>query len=163
MVAKIAIYHRSEPRSLITNRLMHSLSEFGFDLMELFRKSHPHRCSLYHELSIPADTAVMRESQKVEGLRLAPSVYALAVLRRKAPKSVASFPHLEHLNKLPSEKSIHIVIFPCSVSSPLSFFSTATPTSMLPQIRIRSLVCMVPLFFNIIPLPIHCKKEPIKS
>jgi len=95
---------------------MHSLSEFGFDLMELFRKSHPHRCSLYHELSIPADTAVMRESQKVEGLRLAPSVYALAVLRRKAPKSVASFPHLEHLNKLPSEKSIHIVIFPCSVS-----------------------------------------------
>jgi len=87
VVTKIAIYHRSEPRSLITNRLMHSLSEFGFDLMELFRKSHPHRCSLYHELSTPADTTVMRESQKVESLRLALSVYALAVLRRKAPKS----------------------------------------------------------------------------
>ena len=87
MVTKIAIYHRSEPCPLITNPLMHSLAEFGFDLMELFRKSHPHRCALYHELSIPADTTVMRESQKVESPRLAPSVYALAVLRRIAPNT----------------------------------------------------------------------------
>lgn len=69
VVAYVSQDHRAEIRPLFWDALVHPPLEFGLDLLQFRLPSLAHRMPDHREPSLPGLPTVVREPQKVEGLR----------------------------------------------------------------------------------------------
>src|ERR1700681_4091285 len=85
MVVEVAGDDLPQPSSLLRNRLMHALSQFLFDGLQLCPNASPPGLPLHLEFAPASFAADKGEAQEGEGLRFAEPA-PLAVCRRQASK-----------------------------------------------------------------------------